>query len=60
MAGLAPLTVVAHKLGLETAAAEAPLVEAFELARSAAWDSADADEGRAAFLEKRAAEFTAT
>ena len=60
LAQFAPLTVVAHKLGLETANAEPPMVDDFEQARSAAWDSADADEGRAAFLEKRPANFTAT
>lgn len=60
LAQFAPLTVVAHKLGLETANAEAPVVDAFEVARAAAWASADADEGRAAFLEKRSANFTAS
>ena len=60
LAQFAPLTVVAHKLGLETADFEAPTVDAFEAARSAAWASTDADEGRTAFLEKRAANFTAS
>jgi enoyl-CoA hydratase len=32
----------------------------FEAARQAAWASADAEEGRTAFLEKRFANFTAT
>jgi enoyl-CoA hydratase len=60
LARFAPLTVVAHKLGLETAVADADVVGAFEHARSAAWASVDAEEGRAAFLEKRSADFTAT
>ena len=58
LSGLAPLTIAGHKLGLERAAAEAPVDDAFEAARSSAWASADAVEGRTAFLEKRAAEFT--
>ncbi len=60
LAGFAPLTVAAHKLGLETAAATPDEVEAFETARSVAWGSADAEEGRTAFLEKRAANFSAS
>lgn len=60
LARFAPLTVVAHKLGLETADSMADTVNTFEIARSAAWASADADEGRAAFLEKRTADFTAS
>ncbi len=60
LARFAPLTVVAHKLGLETADADPAIVDAFEAARSAAWASADAEEGRTAFLEKRTADFTAT
>lgn len=60
LARFAPLTVVAHKLGLETADSVADTVDTFEIARSAAWASADADEGRAAFLEKRTPDFTAS
>ena len=60
LARFAPLTVVAHKVGLETADAGPERVEAFEAARSAAWASADAEEGRTAFLGKRSAQFTAT
>jgi enoyl-CoA hydratase len=60
LARFAPLTVVAHKLGLETADPEPETDEAFETARSAAWASVDADEGRTAFLEKRTANFTAS
>lgn len=49
---LAPLTMSAHKLGLEAIAADNPL-DGFAAARTAAWGSADAEEGRTAFLEKR-------
>jgi enoyl-CoA hydratase len=55
---LAPLTIAAHKLGLEHAVAEPPQDEAFEAARTAAWASADAEEGRTAFLDKRRPSFT--
>jgi enoyl-CoA hydratase len=58
LARLAPLTMAAHKLGLERAAVEPDLDDTFESARSAAWASADAEEGRAAFLAKRRPEFT--
>ncbi|MCU1361800.1 MAG: putative enoyl-CoA hydratase [Ilumatobacteraceae bacterium] len=54
---LAPLTIAAHKLALEGLAPPPETDELFERARSAAWASADADEGRAAFLEKRPANF---
>lgn len=60
LAGLAPLTIRAHKLGLEHRLELAhgdPARQQFEDARLAAWESADADEGRAAFLEKRPAAF---
>ena len=49
---LAPLSVAAHKVGLDPD----PAIEQrdrFEALRSAAWSSNDAREGRAAFLEKR-------
>ncbi|MCB1000764.1 MAG: enoyl-CoA hydratase/isomerase family protein [Acidimicrobiales bacterium] len=52
LAHLAPLTIRAHKLGLEAD-------ERFEAARVAAWASADAEEGRLAFLEKRPPVFRA-
>lgn len=62
IASLAPLTISAHKLGLEgasTAVDDAVRFDArFEAARKAAWASADAEEGRTAFLEKRRPEFT--
>ena len=54
LAGLAPFTIQAHKLGLERAADD----PAFEAARVAAWASADAEEGRVAFLEKRPPQFS--
>jgi enoyl-CoA hydratase len=53
IAELAPLTMATHKLGLE-ASGSAPTVDVdFERARDAAWASADAEEGRTAFLAKR-------
>ncbi len=55
LARLAPLTIAAHKLGLENTAPD----ENFEALRSEAWASNDAAEGRAAFLEKRRPTFTA-
>ncbi len=55
LAAMAPLTIAAHKLALEGIgrADDADLDAMFETARSAAWASADAEEGRLAFLEKR-------
>ena len=58
LARLAPLTIAGHKLGLERAGVEPPIDEVFEAARSAAWASTDAEEGRTAFLEKRRPDFT--
>ena len=58
LADLAPLTIAGHKLGLEHAITESTDDEEFEIARSAAWASSDAEEGRTAFLEKRRAAFT--
>jgi enoyl-CoA hydratase len=52
LAALAPLSIRAHKLGLEAGGS------AFEQAREAAWASGDADEGRQAFLEKRPPRFS--
>ena len=58
LARLAPLTIAGHKLGLERAGIDAPVDELFEAARSLAWASRDAEEGRTAFLDKRPARFT--
>ena len=58
LARLAPLTNAGHKLGLERAGNDAPVDEHFEAARSLAWASRDAEEGRTAFLDKRPARFT--
>ena len=54
---LAPLTIAGHKLALESSAGEPETDPAVEHARQLAWDSADAEEGRRAFLEKRSAAF---
>lgn len=58
IASLAPLTIAAHKLGLESASSDQAANDRFEVARTAAWASADAGEGRTAFLEKRRPAFT--
>lgn len=58
IAALAPLTIAAHKLAIERGAPAPPPDPAAEEARRAAWASADAIEGRAAFLAKRPAKFT--
>ncbi|MCU0259401.1 MAG: enoyl-CoA hydratase-related protein [Ilumatobacteraceae bacterium] len=58
LAGLAPLTMAGHKLGLERSAPPPQHDEVFEIARREAWASADAAEGRRAFLEKRPPRFT--
>jgi len=55
---LAPLTIAGHKIGLEHAHVEPGEDPAFEVARRAAWASADAEEGRTAFLDKRRPDFT--
>lgn len=61
LTALAPLTVKAHKLALESLF-EASLTvrssDVVEAARLRAWASRDADEGRKAFLEKRTPRFT--
>jgi enoyl-CoA hydratase len=57
LAQLAPLTMTAHKLGLERDGIEPSAVEEFEQAFQQAWTSDDVREGRAAFLEKRPADF---
>ena len=57
IARLAPLTLTAHKLALEAGAATAAADPEVLAARDRAWGSADAEEGRTAFLEKRAPVF---
>ncbi len=58
VATLAPLTIAGHKLALERGTPVMVVDAAVEQARLAAWDSADAIEGKAAFMEKRPAQFT--
>ncbi len=58
VAALAPLTIAAHKLALERSAPPPDPDAAVDEARAQAWASADAEEGRTAFLEKRPARFT--
>lgn len=57
LAHLAPLTIAGHKLALEGLAPPPGVDEVFEAARERAWASADAEEGRRAFLEKRPVRF---
>jgi enoyl-CoA hydratase len=56
IAGLAPLTIAAHKLGLERIAEPADDPD-YAAARLRAWRSADLAEGLAAFRERRPAVF---
>ncbi|NND73566.1 MAG: enoyl-CoA hydratase [Ilumatobacter sp.] len=58
LAALAPLTIATHKLGIELAEPEGDTVREFDEALERTWASADAAEGRAAFLAKRAPNFT--
>ena len=60
IAGLAPLTIAAHKLALEHSAPPPGVDELVAAARERAWASADAEEGRRAFLEKRPPRFGGT
>lgn len=56
IAHLAPLSIAAHKFGLD-ADATTEHRDRFESLRAAAWASNDAHEGRTAFLEKRRPSF---
>lgn len=58
LATLAPLTIAGHKLALERSGPDPASDDAVEAARRAAWASADAVEGRQAFLDKRTPRFT--
>lgn len=58
IAELAPLTIAGHKLALERNAHAPGDDPDAEVARTKAWASTDAVEGRTAFLEKRRARFT--
>jgi enoyl-CoA hydratase len=58
IAALAPLTIRGHKLALERMTPDPGVDDLVEHARHDAWASADAEEGRGAFLEKRVAVFT--
>jgi enoyl-CoA hydratase len=60
LARLAPLTIAGHKLALERSAPAPTPDSLVEEARRVAWASADATEGRTAFLDKRPAQFTGT
>jgi len=55
----APLTVVAHKAGLDESARSPDASSHSEDLRLRAWASSDAEEGRLAFAEKRPARFLA-
>lgn len=57
LAQLAPLTIAGHKLALERSAPPPGPDDDVEAARRAAWASADAGEGRTAFLAKRPPRF---
>jgi enoyl-CoA hydratase len=56
IASLAPLTIAAHKLGLERLADRADDAD-YAAARTRAWQSDDLQEGLAAFRERRPPEF---
>jgi enoyl-CoA hydratase len=57
---LAPLSIAGHKLALETLGAPTPHDDAVAAAQRRAWASADAAEGRQAFLDKRRPRFRGT
>ncbi len=57
IAALAPLSIAGHKAALNASSREPDINELVQRARDYAWASKDVDEGRAAFLEKRVANF---
>ena len=57
IAALAPLSIAGHKAALNASSREPDINELVQRARDYAWASKEVDEGRAAFLEKRAANF---
>jgi enoyl-CoA hydratase len=57
IAQLAPLTIAGHKLALESTAGLPDVDELVRAAREKALQSEDAQEGRAAFAEKRKPRF---
>ena len=58
IATLAPLSLAGHKLALESVPPDPSDAPHVTVARERAWASADAHEGRTAFLEKRPPRFT--
>jgi enoyl-CoA hydratase len=60
IAGLAPLTIAGHKVGLADVAPAAGGSDHYRSAFRAAWSSDDLQEGMAAFRERRPARFTGT
>ena len=57
IAALAPLSIAGHKVALNASSREPDVNELVQRARDHAWASKDVEEGRAAFSEKRAANF---
>ena len=57
IAALAPLSIAGHKAALNASSREPDINELVQRARDYAWGSKDVEEGRAAFSEKRAANF---
>ena len=57
IAALAPLSIAGHKAALNASSREPEVDELVQRARDHAWTSKDVEEGRAAFLEKRVANF---
>ena len=57
IAALAPLSIAGHKTALNASSQEPEINEIVRWTRDFAWASKDVEEGRAAFLEKRAAKF---